>query len=120
MGGVRQRIVRERRGEMFERAGRGELLDRRAALDPRDRPSRAFLGRCDGEAGVLGPAVERDMFGAVHRLLIEEIVECAAQRPRPHLEALSHRRPEQFSAETARDNGSGWRAPYGEYMVVGG
>src|SRR3546814_1063448 len=35
MGGVRQRIVRERRGEMFERAGRGELLDRRAALNPR-------------------------------------------------------------------------------------
>src|SRR3546814_14279280 len=33
MGGVRQRIVRERRGEMFERTGRGEPLDRRAALD---------------------------------------------------------------------------------------
>src|SRR3546814_20452393 len=54
MGGVRQRIVRERRGEMFERAGRGELLDRRAALDPRDRPPRAFLGRCAVEAGGLG------------------------------------------------------------------
>src|SRR3546814_17266039 len=45
MGGVRQRIVRERRGEMFERTGRGELLARRAALGPGDGRARAIFGQ---------------------------------------------------------------------------
>src|SRR3546814_1070252 len=84
---------------MFERAGRGELLDRRAALDPRDRPPRAFLGRCDVEAGVLGLAVEHDMFAAVHRFLIEEIVDLAAQRLRRALAIMAHRRHEAFLAD---------------------
>src|SRR3546814_16395883 len=87
------------RSEMFERAGRGELLDRRAALDPRDRPPRAFLGRCDVEAGVLGLAVEHDMFAAVHRFLIEEIVDLAAQRLRRALAIMAHRRHEEFPAD---------------------
>jgi len=93
------RVVGERRGEMFERAGRGELLDRRAALDPGDRPARAILGRCDVEAGILGLAVEHDMFAAVHRFLIEEIVDLAAQRLRRALAIMAHRRHEEFLAD---------------------
>src|SRR3546814_16901320 len=76
---------------MFERAGRGELLDRRAALDSRDRPPPAFLGRCDVEAGVLGLAVEHDIFAAVQLFLIEEIVDLAAQWLRSSLALMAHR-----------------------------
>src|SRR3546814_16874403 len=81
---------------MFERAGRGELLDRRAALDLRDRPPRAFLGRCDVEAGVLGLALEHDMLAAVHRSLIEEIVDLAAQGLRRALAIMAHGSHDEF------------------------
>src|SRR3546814_8769556 len=74
MGGVRQRIVRERRGEMFERTGRGELLDRRAALGPGDGPARAIFGRCDVEARILRLAVEHDMRSEEHTSELQSLM----------------------------------------------
>src|SRR3546814_3892929 len=84
---------------MFERTGRGELLDRRAALGPGDGPARAIFGRCDVEARILRLAVEHDMFAAVHRFLIEEIVDLAAPRLRRAFAIMAHRFHKEFLAD---------------------
>src|SRR3546814_19366612 len=72
--------VGQRRGEMLQRAGRGELHQRRSFPGPGDGARGATLAGGDVIAGIARLAVEEDMLARVHRFLIDEIVDLAAQR----------------------------------------
>src|SRR3546814_11480655 len=77
---VGQDSVREDRGKMFERAGRGELHDRRSPLRPGDGASGAVLGRDYVVARVARLPVVEDMFARVGLLLQNGIVDQLADR----------------------------------------
>ena len=84
---------------MFECAGCRQLLDRRAPFGPCDRPARAFFERGDVVADIFGLAIEDDMFARMHRFLIDEIVDLAAQRLRRAFAILPDRCHEEFLAD---------------------
>src|SRR3546814_5062558 len=71
---VGQDSVREDRGKMFERAGRGELHDRRSPLRPGDGASGAVLGRDHVVARVARLPVEEDMRSEEHTSELQSLM----------------------------------------------